>query len=147
LSPSGAERAPPKNVGLQREIHNASRREAQGSGARWRDGAAEEQGRGRADAAAAGGGRGRAEAGRSCSDRGAARARRRMRRKARAGGRNVGARGDAAEVARFGSRDGVMLRAISLFVIFMVGTPSKIILTVAPIYLSLVNKRSNIFDK
>jgi len=108
LSPSGAERAPPKNVGLQREIHNASRREAQGSGARWRDGAAEEQGRGGADAAAADGGRGRAEAeaGRSCSDRGAARTRRRMPRKARAGGRNVRARGDAAEVARFGSRDG-----------------------------------------
>ncbi|RLN38630.1 serine/threonine-protein kinase CDL1-like [Panicum miliaceum] len=45
-------------------------------------------------------GLGRAAAGRSCSDRGAARARRRMLRKARAGGRNVGARGDAAEVAR-----------------------------------------------
>ena len=31
-----------------------------------------------------------------------------MRRKARAGERNVGARGDAAEVVRFGSRDGVI---------------------------------------
>ena len=31
-----------------------------------------------------------------------------MRRKARAGEQNVGARGDAAEVVRFGSRDGVI---------------------------------------